>query len=125
MARILIVEDNDILSNAYGLVLTHHGHVVESAHDGMKGLAQAKTFYPELILLDMLMPNLDGIGFLKAYDCIRKHPDVKIVLLTNINEESLVTQALDLGAQQYVLKAELAPKELVALVDRLLEKKRE
>lgn len=120
MARILLIEDNDILNKAYELILTHNGHVIASAYDGREGLAQAKAFGPELILLDMLMPNMDGIGFLKAYDGTHKHPTIKIVLLTNVSEESLIAQALDLGAQEYFLKAGLAPEQLVAMVNRQL-----
>ncbi len=123
MARILIVEDNDILSKAYELVLIHHGHVTACAYDGKDGLTQAKDFDPELILLDMLMPRMDGIGFLKAYDSANKHPTTKIVLLTNISEESLVAQALELGAQEYFLKADMAPEQLIAMVNKQLGEK--
>jgi len=122
MARILIVEDNDILNKAYELILTHNEHVVASAYDGKEGLTQASAFNPEVILLDMLMPNLDGIGFLKAYDRINKHPTVKIVLLTNVSEEALVAQALALGAHEYILKAVLAPKQLITLINGQLAK---
>lgn len=122
MARILIIEDNDILNKAYELILTHNGHTIASASDGKKGLTQAEAFNPEVILLDMLMPNLDGIGFLKAYDGINKHPTVKIALLTNVSEESLVKRTLELGAQEYLLKSVLAPEQLVAMVSRLLGK---
>lgn len=120
MARILIVEDNDILNKAYELILTYNGHIVASAYDGRDGLGQAKDFDPELILLDMLMPNMDGIGFLKAYDRAHKHPTIKIVLLTNVSEESLVAQAFDLGVQEYCLKAGLAPEQLIAMVNKQL-----
>ena len=120
MARILIVEDNDVLNKAYELVLTHHGHTVATAYDGNEGLARAETFDPELILLDMLMPNQDGVGFLKAYDAIGMHPAVKIVLLTNLSEQEAIKQALRLGANEYFLKAKLGPDQLVKVVNKQL-----
>lgn len=120
MARILIVEDNDILNKAYEYILIHDGHIVATAYDGNEGLAQAKAFNPELIILDMLMPHLDGIGFLKAYDVTHRHPTVKVILLTNVSEESLIEQAFKLGASECFLKAQLAPDQLVAMVDRQL-----
>lgn len=120
MARILIIEDNDMLNNAYDIILTHNGHTVASAYDGNEGLSQAKLFKPDLILLDMLMPNLDGIGFLKAYNAANEHSKVKIILLTNVSKASLVTQALELGAHEYFLKVQLKPDQLVAMVDRQL-----
>lgn len=120
MARILIVEDNDILNKAYELILVHNGHEVASAYDGIEGLAQAISFNPELILLDMLMPNLDGVGFLKAFDSVHKHPSVKIIMLTNISEESLVAPTLELGAKEYFVKATLAPEQLISVINRQL-----
>ena len=121
MARILIVEDNDVLNKAYELILTHNGHTVATAYDGKEGLALAKTVDPELILLDMLMPNLDGIGFLKAYDVSHKHPTVKIILLTNVSEKGMVEQALRLGANECFLKAQLTPAQLVDMIDKKLK----
>lgn len=118
MARILLVEDNDILNKAYELILTKNGHTLATAYDGNEGLAVAKTFDPELILLDMLMPNMDGIGFLKAYDVTNTHPTVKIILLTNFSDPSLLAQALDLGAHEYYLKVRLAPDQLIAMVNK-------
>lgn len=125
MARILIVEDNDILNTAYELVLTHHGHTVAAAYDGNEGLERAETFNPELILLDMLMPNLNGIGFLKAYDAFHKHTTVKIVLLTNLSEAGTIKQALLLGADEYFLKSKIGPGELVRMINKQLTGKAE
>lgn len=118
MTRILIVEDNDVLNKAYELILTHKGHEVATAYDGNEGLKRAETFNPELILLDILMPNLDGGGFLKAYDAAHKHPKVKVVLLTNLNEEEARVQVNNLGAHDYFLKAQLGPGQLVDMVNK-------
>lgn len=121
MARILIVEDNDMLNTAYTFMLKAKGHEVVSAFDGLQGLDQAAAFKPEIILLDYLMPNLDGLGFLQRYDVAGKHPDVKVVLLTNLSEEDKVNEAMDLGVTRYLQKAQVEPFQLVDAVDSVLK----
>ncbi len=81
MARILIIEDNDMLNQAYTFMLKTKGHTVDSAFDGEQGLKKAKTFKPEIILLDYVMPKMDGKEFLENYDLPKSHPSVKVLLL--------------------------------------------
>jgi DNA-binding response OmpR family regulator len=120
MAQILIVEDNTTLNEAYELILTHEGHTVQVAHDGLEALEQLKDFTPDLILLDLLMPKLDGIGFLKEYRKLYPKSETKIVVLTNLDQDKEITAALQLGAYKYIVKARTSPKQLAINVNHLV-----
>lgn len=125
MAKILIVEDNDMLSRAYRMILEKGGHDVKNATNGQEGLEAADDFKPHIILLDLLMPKMGGIEFLRSYDQVNQHSDVKIVVLTNLGKEEDIQEALELGAYKYIIKAHSSPADLAALVDHLIKKNTE
>ncbi len=120
MANILVVEDNTALNEAYELILTSEGHKVTVAHDGEEGLNTLKSFEPDLILLDLLMPKLDGLGFLKQYRKLYPKSETKIVVLTNLDQDKEITAALNLGAYKYIVKARTSPKQLAINVNHLV-----
>ncbi|GAC1391863.1 MAG: hypothetical protein NVSMB46_05930 [Candidatus Saccharimonadales bacterium] len=113
MAKVLIIEDTEIINNAYRMILERAGYEVRSAYDGKEGLAIAQTYTPDIILLDLLMPHLDGIGFLKAY---HSTADVKIIVLSNLGDNKQVEVALSLGADKYMLKSDILPNQLIEVV---------
>ena len=120
MANILIVEDEKMLNDAYQTILKKEGHTVESAFDGKEALELAENFKPDLILLDLRMPRLDGIGFLREYKLKEEHPNVKVVVFSNFDMQKEVDEAYSLGAQRYILKAWASPKDLVEIVEEAL-----
>lgn len=122
MARILIVEDEKMLADAFQMILEKSGHTVEVAFNGQEGLDVAKKFDPELILLDLLMPVKDGLGFLKDYELKAKHPTVKVIIFSNLDMQKEAEEAFTLGASKYVLKAWATPKTLNTIVDEELKK---
>jgi two-component system alkaline phosphatase synthesis response regulator PhoP len=122
MAKLLIVEDDEMLNQAYKLILEKEGHDVKIAFNGKEGLAIAKEFKPELILLDIMMPVMNGIEFLKAYDA-PAHPETIIIVLSNLNEDSEVQEALKLGAQRYILKAGTSAAKLAMRVNHIVSKR--
>ncbi len=122
MAHILIIEDDPVLNNAYKLILEKEGHDVDRAFDGAEALALAKVKEPQIILLDLLMPVLDGLGFLRSFDAPKNHPDVKIVILSNVGDEKEAAKGMALGAYKYVVKAHSSPHELSVLVNHLIQK---
>lgn len=119
MAKVLVIEDNDMLNQAYTFMLKAKGHDVDSAFDGEQGLKKASTFKPDVILLDYLMPKMDGKAFLEHYDVNGKHPNVKVLLLTNISEEEKVSEAMSLGVYKHLLKAQTEPAQLIGLIDEI------
>lgn len=122
---VLIVEDDLALNQAYRTILTTAGYAVQTAFNGEEALALAGLQEPDLIFLDLRMPVMDGIEFLKAYQPNLHHPDVSIVLFSNYDAQKEIDEAYELGAQRYVLKAWASPKELIKIVEDTLSDKKE
>lgn len=122
MASILIVEDEVSLRSTYKMILERNNHTVCLAKDGQDGLDKLAAFKPDIILLDINMPVLDGIGFLEKADIPSKHPDSKVIVFTNLEETKRLDQAYKLGAERYVLKSSLSPSQLIELVDEHIAK---
>jgi len=122
MARILIVEDDRVLSAAYKMILEKEGHEVAIAFDGQEALDKTETFKAKIILLDLLMPRMSGLDFLQKFDLLTKHPETIVVILSNIGDEKEVERAMKLGAYKYVIKAHASPADLSQLVNHLIKK---
>jgi len=121
VARVLIVEDDKDLNNAYRIILTSEGHEVEVAHNGREALKKVKDFEPDLILLDLLMPVMGGLEFLQKYDLASAHQGVKVLIFTNMENSPEVAQAYKLGAQRCIIKSWTAPHNLARVVDDTLQ----
>ena len=122
MAHVLIVEDEQVLNDAYATILTRQGHDVSTAFNGKEALVKAEQSEPDVILLDLLMPEMDGLEFLESYQLKDKHPEVKVVILSNMGDEEKIKKGMDLGAYKYILKARATPDELSVLVNHLIQK---
>lgn len=120
MPIILVVEDDQPLNDAYKIILERAGYQVLTALNGEEALKAAKETEPDIILLDLRMPVLDGIGFLTEYDP-QSHPDTAIVVFSNYDSHADIDKAYELGVDRYVLKARAAPKDLLALVEGIIE----
>ncbi|MGH8459178.1 MAG: response regulator [Nevskiales bacterium] len=125
MAKVLIVEDDPSLRKIYVSILTKEGFDVTGAFDGKEGLRLASESEPDLILLDMMMPNMTGIEFLRAYDIPGKHPKVKVIAFSNTEQAEFVDESKKLGATAYMAKFRFTPGSLVAMVRETLSVKRE
>jgi CheY-like chemotaxis protein len=121
MAKILIVEDDKDLNNAYKIILENEGHTVESVFNGQEALKTLKGFEPQLILLDLLMPVMGGLEFLQNYD-LDKHSEVKVLIFTNMENSPEVNEAYNLGAHRCIIKSWTAPQNLTHVVTEALEK---
>lgn len=122
MAKILIVEDEKLLNEAYELVLKREGYNVHSAFNGEEALKVFDDFKPDLVLLDLRMPKVDGVEFLKRLKPAENYPDTKILVFSNYDEHSEIDSAFRYGATRYILKAWSSPRELVKVVKETLEK---
>jgi len=120
MANILIVEDDKDLNFAYRLILEREKHTVESAFNGEEALQKLQNFQADIILLDLLMPIKSGVEFLQNYDIINDHPEVKILVFTNIDNAPEINEALRLGADKCIIKAWTSPQGLVKLIENML-----
>ena len=120
---VLIVEDERALNEAYQMILRTSGFEVAVAYDGKEALEVAAEIEPALILLDLRMPRMDGIGFLKEYRLKQEHPKVKVIVFSNYDMQKEIDEAYSLGAERYILKAWASPKELVQVVKNALNEK--
>ncbi|HSX17655.1 MAG TPA: response regulator [Patescibacteria group bacterium] len=120
-ATILIVEDERSLNEAYQMILRKSGYEVFAAFDGEEALEMTSKVEPAIILLDLRMPRMDGIGFLQHYKLIQEHPDVKVIVFSNYDMQKEIDEAYRLGAERYILKAWASPKELLQVVESTLE----
>lgn len=121
---VLLVEDNDFIRNMYQLKLAKSGLTVIEAVDGTMALDKLKTFKPDLILLDLMMPNVSGIDVLKELNKEAVIPDLPVIVLTNIYNPATVNEAKELGARDYIIKTDLTPSQVVEkLKPYLVEKK--
>lgn len=120
MATVLIVEDDKVLNNAYQMILERDGHTVQTVFDGQEALIAIKKMQPDVILLDLLMPNVSGIQFLEQFKP-EDHPTTKVIVLSNMGDEKLVDRARELGAHKYIIKAHTTPGQLCLLVNRITE----
>ena len=114
--KILVVEDDASLNDAYKTILSGAGYATRTAFNGEEALALAAESEPDIIFLDLRMPVLDGIGFLREYQPKTKHPEVKIIVFSNYDMQQEVDEAYELGAERYVLKAWASPSELIKIV---------
>lgn len=123
MAAILVVEDDKDLNAAYKLILEKAGHTVKVAYDGKAALDVLKEFQPDLILLDLLMPIMGGLEFLQNYELTDKHPNVKVLIFTNMENSPEVTEAYKLGAHRCIIKSWTAPQNLARIITDALGNK--
>lgn len=119
-ASILIVEDEEALNEAYQIVLNKAGYNVLVAFNGEQALEKLSENDVDLILLDLRMPVLDGVGFLERYKPNEIESPPKIIVFSNFDMQKEIDQAYELGADKYMLKAWASPKELLQLVSDML-----
>ena len=117
-STVLIVEDDANTANLVGLYLRRDGHRVAHAPDGVTGLRLAREARPDLVVLDLMLPRLDGMEITRA---LREESSVPIVMLTARVDETDRLQGLDLGADDYVTKP-FSPRELAARVRAVLRR---
>lgn len=120
---VLIVEDENMLNEAYQVILNSAGFEVLTAFDGKEALEVLNKKDVDVILLDLRMPVLDGIGFLEAYQLKDRKNPPKVVVFSNFDMQKEIDQAYELGADKYMLKAWASPKELLQLINNILEEK--
>lgn len=118
--NILLIEDDPLMSDLYRNIFELEGYIVNVAADGQDGLDQAKATNPDLILLDIMMPKMDGFQVL-AY--LKTNPDtsgIPVVILSNLADTQKVDHALQNGAAKYIIKSDHNPDEVVKIVEEVL-----
>lgn len=116
--NILCIEDEHFISELYARALTKAGHKVTVEEDGVKALAAAQTNQYDIILLDLMVPNMTGIEILRALRDPARVPPIraKIIITTNLEQREDVRADIEKQADGYVVKAEMTPNELVTFL---------
>lgn len=118
--KIVLVEDDPTLVDMYTVKFTQEGFDLKVAQDGAQGLELAKRELPAVVLLDVIMPGMDGFAVLEA---LKNNPSTKsipVLLLTNLGQDADKQKGEKLGAADYLVKANLTPGEVVEKVRSLL-----
>jgi DNA-binding response OmpR family regulator len=123
MKKILIIEDDPFLSEMYADKLSQSGFEAEIAANGKEGLTKSKTYKPDLILLDIVLPKMDGFEVLKSLKADKEVKGIPVILLTNLGQKNEVEKGLSLGAEEYIIKAHFTPTAVVAKIKELISKK--
>lgn len=116
MTKIAIVEDDPVISQMYRMKFEADGFDVQLADNGKKGVALVEHFSPDILLLDLQMPEMGGD---EALTEIRKNTwgkDLPVIILTNLGEEEAPKSIRALGIHSYIVKAELTPRQVVQRV---------
>lgn len=111
--KILIVEDETSLTNVLQDKFESEGFDVISANNGQIGLDKALSDFPDLILLDIAMPVMDGLEMLKLLKEDKRGKDIKVIILTNYGDMEKFAQAKELGADDYLVKADWGMRDIV------------
>jgi len=114
--QVLIVEDEQLLNEAYARVLSAANISLLRAYNGKEALDILQSEKPDIILLDLRMPVMNGIEFLQNLQPKEHFPDTKIIVFSNYDDQREIDEAFALGAMHYMLKAWATPDELVKLI---------
>jgi len=118
--KVLIVDDDAFLSGIYATKLELDRFLVVTARDGEEGLKAAMREKPDLILLDVLMPKLDGFEVLKRLKADAETKPIPVIMLTNLGQKEDIEKGISDGAVDYLIKAHFVPAEAVEKIKKVL-----
>jgi CheY-like chemotaxis protein len=122
MKSILLIEDDPFIIDIYSKKLKEAGFSVEVANDGQEALKKLQEYKPDLLVLDIVLPNIDGWEFLRE---IRNEPSLKdldVIILSNLSQKAEIEKSKELGAIRYLVKAYYTPTQVVEEIKTILEK---
>lgn len=119
---VLLAEDNDFIRNMYQLKLAKNNIEVIEAVDGAMALQKIGEHKPDVVLLDLMMPNVGGIEVLRELKKQGLTPDLPVVVLTNVMDQATIDEAKKLGARDYIVKTDLTPSQVLEKISPFLKK---
>ncbi|MFH1030563.1 MAG: response regulator [bacterium] len=120
--KILIIEDDKILADMYAVKFEREGYDVITTQSGLEGYTLAKKELPSLILLDVILPEMDGFSILSDLKKEKELGKTPIILLTNLAQQSDVDKGKLLGATDYLAKSNITPTEVIEKVNEIINK---
>lgn len=119
---ILLVEDDSFVSDIYQTKIGSEGFEVIPAGNGIEAIKKLEERIPDLVLLDIVMPYMDGTEVLKKMKSEEKWKKIPIILLTNLSEKEKIEEALGLGAEDYLIKSHFTPSEVISKINMIFKK---
>lgn len=119
--NVLIIEDDEFLRGLINKKLTAEGFTMISAIDGEEGIKKAKEEKPDLILLDLVLPNVDGFEVLSKIKADPVSSLIPVIILSNLSQKEDIDKGAKLGAVDYIIKAQFTPEEIVDKVKAILK----
>lgn len=117
MQTILVVDDAGLVRRRCNQLLTEHSYNVVEAQNGLEALAQYEESKPDVVLLDITMPEMDGLSALK--EIIKLDPGARVIMVTGLGQQSIILDAMKSGAKDFVTKP-FEPNRLLAAVQKVL-----
>lgn len=120
--KILLIEDDLFLSDIYKTKFEQVGYIIQVAENGAEGVKKARASQPDLILLDIVLPKMNGIEVLDQLKSAEGTKSIPVVFLTNLGSDEDIKEGLKKGAAGYLVKSQFTPSEVVAEVEKILKK---
>lgn len=120
MSNVLIVEDDPLMLRMYRRIFTLEGFTVDSAENGQLGLDRLNSTKPDIVLIDIMMPVMNGLELLKKMKADPSLQRIPAIMLTNVADVELAEEAMALGAVRYVVKSNSELNEIVTIVRNII-----
>ncbi|OGG04942.1 hypothetical protein A2Z33_06630 [Candidatus Gottesmanbacteria bacterium RBG_16_52_11] len=120
MAKILFVEDDPLIIKIYSTRLKADGYEVFSAENGEEGLKVAQELHPDLVVLDVMMPRLDGFAVLERLRKTDEFAKKPIIMYSNLNNEEEMARAQQMGVTEFIVKANLSPTQFIEKIKQYI-----
>ena len=122
MTKVLLVEDDPLIIRLYQKTLQFENYEVETADNGLSALEQLPTFMPEIILLDIMMPTMNGVEFLRNMKADPAVAAIPVIVLTNVSDSDVTMSAVDAGAALILIKSQTEPDDVIRAIQGVLSK---
>jgi len=122
MSKIAIIEDDQAIREMYRIKFEAEGHDVVIAENGKRGMEIIKSSKPDIILLDLMMPEMTGDQMLTALRKTEWGKDIKVVILTNVTKDEAAEGLDDLGVEDYIIKAFYTPQQVIDMIETILKR---
>lgn len=119
--KVAIIEDDQTISQMYRFKFEAEGYQVETAENGQLGLQLAEVMKPDIILLDLMMPEMTGDVMLEKLRATPWGKSIKVIILTNMGEQEIPEKVRQLGVEAVILKADMTPRQVAELVKKHLD----
>lgn len=121
MKKILIIEDDFYISELYQKALQKEGFVTSAAYDGETGKNAVRDFAPDLVILDIMLPKMNGMELLQVFKEDEKTKQIPVLVMSNLGQDQVMKEAMELGAVDYIIKAQNTPSQIVEKIKTFLK----